>query len=80
MSGSKKADRMFWIVVGTILLVAVSAYQYARYRIAQEQQRQDLIAEQFIYVQDESKGSPRLVPKDNTWKENIEQINARYGK
>lgn len=80
MPTKRKTDRRFWIVVGTILLLSASAFGYARYRIAREQKRQDLITDQFVYIVDEDTGRKRLVPRHPDWEERIERINSRYGK
>jgi len=76
----KPSHLKFWILVAAILICTLGVFEYGHYRIAREQQRQDLIADEFVYKVDQETGVRRLVPRHADWKERIEKINARYGK
>ena len=80
MTAKPKFDRMFWIAALAVFLLSLGAYGYTRYHIAREQERQDLITDQFVYVVDEGTGKKRLVPRHEDWETRIDRINARYGK
>ena len=76
----KKTHFAFWVVVTAVLALSLGFFAYAQHRIAKEQERQDLIAEEFVYVVDQETGRKQLVPRHADWKERIKEINTRYGK
>ena len=76
-ASKKKSRRTFWFVVVVVVLGCCGAFLYARHRIAKEQERQDLITDQFVYDDDEETGVKRLVPRHEDWQERIKQINEQ---
>jgi uncharacterized protein HemX len=76
----KKTHLAFWAVVTAVLALSLGFFAYAQHRIAKEQERQDLIADEFVYVVDQETGRTRLVPRHADWKERIQEINTRYGR